>query len=108
MFKSTRLLVVALAIALTSSAPAGAADVHAALREAIVKTTGGIVTPDEIRDTPVAGLFEVKVGDELLYVDATGRYALLQGHLIDLSTRAESDPGTPGHAARRALRGSAA
>lgn len=89
MFKSTLFRVVALAIALTNIAPAGAADVHAALREAIVKTTGGIVTPEEIRATPVAGLFEVKVGEELLYVDATGRYALLQGHLIDLRTRAD-------------------
>jgi thiol:disulfide interchange protein DsbC len=59
----------------------------AALHDAIVRTTGGIVTPDEIRATPVQGLFEVRVDKELLYVDASGRYALLQGHLIDLQNR---------------------
>jgi thiol:disulfide interchange protein DsbC len=59
----------------------------ASLQEAIVKTTGGIVTPDEIRATPVQGLYEVRVGKELLYVDTSGRYVLLQGHLIDLQSR---------------------
>jgi len=93
MVKSTKHIVVALAAALAvmlaGSAAAAGERPHASLHEAIVKTTAGIVTPDEIRATPVAGLFEVRVGNELLYVDATGRYALLQGHLIDLATRAD-------------------
>lgn len=70
------------------AAPLAAQDrPFATIHDAIVRTTGGIVTPDEIRATPVQGLFEVRVDKELLYVDATGRYALLQGHLIDLASR---------------------
>ena len=38
---------------------------------------------DEIRRTPMAGLFELRVdGTEIYYTDSSGRY-LLQGQLID-------------------------
>jgi thiol:disulfide interchange protein DsbC len=37
---------------------------------------------DEVSKTPMAGLYEVRVGTEVFYSDADGSF-LLQGHLID-------------------------
>ena len=41
---------------------------------------------DEVSRTPVAGLWEVRMGTEILYTDAQGRH-VLAGELIDASTR---------------------
>lgn len=43
---------------------------------------------DEVRTTPMDGLYEVRVGKEVLYTDATGTF-LLQGMLFD--TRAQKN-----------------
>ena len=41
---------------------------------------------DEIRRTPMNGLFEVRMGNEVVYTDADGSH-LIQGQLIDTRTR---------------------
>ena len=41
---------------------------------------------DEIRPAPVAGLWEVRIGTEVMYTDAKGAY-LIQGSIIDTATR---------------------
>ncbi|NRT58158.1 DsbC family protein [Sphaerotilus uruguayifluvii] len=41
---------------------------------------------DEIRPAPVAGLWEVRIGTEVMYTDAKGSY-LIQGSIIDTATR---------------------
>lgn len=46
--------------------------------------TGGKVRPDAISKTPVPGVFEVRAGLDIFYVDATGQYAFVEGHLLDL------------------------
>ncbi|MGL6110308.1 MAG: DsbC family protein, partial [Rubrivivax sp.] len=43
---------------------------------------------DEISKTPIPGLFEVRIGHEILYSDEQGNY-LIQGNLIDTKTRAD-------------------
>ncbi len=43
-------------------------------------------TVDSISRMPVAGLFEVRVGDDIFYTDATGNYIMV-GNVIDLRTR---------------------
>jgi len=43
---------------------------------------------DEISKTPIPGLFEVRIGNEILYSDEQGNY-LIQGNLIDTKTRAD-------------------
>lgn len=42
---------------------------------------------DAIQPSPVAGLFEVVVGTQVLYIDAAGRH-VFDGHLVDVDTRA--------------------
>ncbi|MDR2154364.1 MAG: DsbC family protein [Burkholderiaceae bacterium] len=41
---------------------------------------------DEVRKTPMPGLYEVRVGTEVLYTDAKGNF-LIQGELIDTRAR---------------------
>ena len=43
------------------------------------------IAPEKIVPSPVAGLYEVRVGSKIAYVSADGRY-LLQGEIIDLTT----------------------
>jgi len=49
---------------------------------------------DEVSKTPIAGLFEVRVGTEIYYVDETGNYILFpgqgsDGHIIDMRTKTD-------------------
>lgn len=52
---------------------------------------------DQIRATPLAGLFEIRAGGNVFYTDAQARYVLF-GHLFDLHTQtdlsASSQAGT--------------
>ncbi|UXH77663.1 DsbC family protein [Roseateles amylovorans] len=41
---------------------------------------------DEIRPSPVAGLWEVRIGSEIRYTDATGQF-LIEGEILDLKNR---------------------
>jgi len=41
---------------------------------------------DEVRPTPMKGLYEVRIGTDLFYTDAQGNY-LIQGELIDTKAR---------------------
>lgn len=59
------------------------------LQEDIYRLTGGSVAPDTVRPTPVDGLYEVTIGTELMYVDRTGQYAMVEGHLVDLASKTD-------------------
>lgn len=54
------------------------------LKGQVQANTGGKVRPDAITKTPVPGVFEVRAGLDIFYVDATGQYAFVEGHLLDL------------------------
>ena len=55
---------------------------EAAIRKTLSERLPHLPTIDEIRKTPIAGLYEVRVGMELFYTDADGNY-LIQGRMID-------------------------
>ncbi len=67
------------------TAPDGAAE--ARVRAAMEQITSGRTKVDEVRATPVPGLYEVRVGNRLLYVDAQGKYMFLDGDLIELKSQ---------------------
>lgn len=73
-------------------ATALAASLGAAAQEAVIRKTLGERIPqlqkiDEITESPMPGLFEVRVnGTEIFYTDAKGNF-LLQGNLIDTRQR---------------------
>jgi thiol:disulfide interchange protein DsbC len=54
--------------------------------EAAIRGALGAVEPASIEPTPLAGLYEVVVGSNVVYMSADGRY-MLQGELIDVQRR---------------------
>jgi thiol:disulfide interchange protein DsbC len=67
-------------------APAATAPAKADPRAAIAKKFDGIKTED-VRMSPVTGVYEVTRGSEISYVSADGRYAIL-GDMIDVDADA--------------------
>lgn len=82
--KSTLLAAVLLACTATAM-PARAAD-DAAAAATIAKTLG--ISADNVRPSPVAGLYEIQHQREFAYATADGRY-LLRGDLVDMKTGEE-------------------
>jgi thiol:disulfide interchange protein DsbC len=59
---------------------------EATIRKNLSERLPGLPKIDEIRRTPMANLFEVRVGNEIYYSDAQGNH-LIQGQLIDTRSR---------------------
>jgi thiol:disulfide interchange protein DsbC len=66
---------------------AAPASVAAAVRSAVDSFTKGRYKVDEVRRTPLAGIYEARIGKDLIYVDEKGQYLLYQGDLIDMKTQ---------------------
>ena len=80
--KSFRLL--ACAAALCFALPALAQE--AAIRKALTERLPSFPQIDEVRESPMKGLYEVRVGTDIFYSDAAGNH-LIEGHLIDTRTK---------------------
>jgi len=70
------------ALMVASLLATGAQAQEAAIRKTLSERLPQLPKIDEIRKTPIAGLYEVRVGMELFYTDADGNY-LIQGRMID-------------------------
>ncbi len=55
------------------------------IKESLQKMLGGRAEVKSVTKSPVPGLFEVNVGGQVVYTDATGRY-VINGELIDTKT----------------------
>lgn len=55
------------------------------VKTAVQKQLGKRAAVKSVAATPVSGLYEVNIGGEIAYFDATGRY-MLQGEMMDLQT----------------------
>ena len=75
----------ALALALLAAAPAARADENV-IRKTLAERFQNLPKIDEVRPAPVAGLWELRIGTEVMYTDAKGAY-LIQGSIIDTATR---------------------
>ena len=60
----------------------GAIAQEAVIKKALAARIPQLQNIDEVRKTPMNGLYEVRVGNDLFYTDAKGNY-LIQGELID-------------------------
>ncbi len=78
-FKKIAALAALAAACLTAT---GALAQEAAIRKTLAERLPQLPKIDEVRKTPMAGLYEVRVGMELFYTDAEGNY-LIQGRMID-------------------------
>lgn len=77
-------------VAATASASApvsSAAPGEAAIRETLKLRIPDFPTIDEIRPTPIPGVFELRFGTDLIYADARGEH-IFEGQLVDTATRA--------------------
>lgn len=79
----------AAAVALMATAGAFAAggsvatDAEATIKAAVERNTQGKVRVDSVSPSPIPGLYEVISGQDVLYVDRTGRFGI-DGQLIDM------------------------
>ncbi|MDB5752735.1 MAG: dsbC [Ramlibacter sp.] len=74
----------------TAQAPATGAvppAVESALRKNLPERIPQMGKLDEVQRTPIAGLYEVRVGTDIFYTDAEGSYLLHGGQLIDTRSR---------------------
>lgn len=72
--------------AVLMAAAAGAWAQEAAIRKNLAERLPNLPRIDEVSKTPVPGLYEVRVGTDVLYTDAEGNY-LIQGQIIDTKAR---------------------
>ena len=75
-------LLAAAAFALSFNASAQESTIRKTLAERIPQ----LEKIDEVRSTPMAGLYEVRVGTDVFYTDTKGNF-LIQGELIDTKAR---------------------
>lgn len=55
------------------------------IKESMQKMLGGRAEVKSVSKTPVPGLFEVNIGGQVVYTDATGRY-IINGEMVDSKT----------------------
>jgi thiol:disulfide interchange protein DsbC len=75
----------ALSIVLALAAPALAQE--AAIRKNLAERLPNFPKIDEVTKSPIPGLYEVRVGNEIFYADEQGNH-IIDGSLIDTRTRA--------------------
>jgi thiol:disulfide interchange protein DsbC len=56
------------------------------IRKTLTERFANLPKIDEVRQTPMAGVWEIRIGTDIMYSDAKGTY-LLQGAMIDTATR---------------------
>ena len=80
-------LFIALLLSSLSITSAWAQGEEALIRKTLKERMPQIRPIDEVKRTPMAGLFELRVdGSEIYYTDAGGNF-LIQGHLVDTKTQ---------------------
>ncbi|MCL4746129.1 MAG: DsbC family protein [Burkholderiaceae bacterium] len=74
------------AVVLAGFGPAGAqvADPSANVRSAVDAWLKGRYKVDEVRRTPIANIWEVRLGTDVIYVDEKGQFGFIEGNLVDL------------------------
>ncbi|HVL57397.1 MAG TPA: DsbC family protein [Burkholderiaceae bacterium] len=85
---ATRLRVLACAAVVAASAGVATAqtDPAATIKSAVEAWLKGRYQVDGVQPTPLPGIYEVRIGFDLFYVDAKGQYAFVEGQMVDLKT----------------------
>lgn len=83
--QSMPLIVPLLTVALLSLGLSASAQ-EAEIRKALAERVPQMEKIDEVLPTPMAGLYEVRIGTDLFYTDAKGNY-VIQGELFDTRAR---------------------
>jgi thiol:disulfide interchange protein DsbC len=83
-FKSIRIALFGMGLLLAGAAGAD----EAMIRKTLAERLPNIPKIDEITKTAIPGLFEVRLGTELIYSDETGNH-IIQGSIIETRTRTD-------------------
>jgi thiol:disulfide interchange protein DsbC len=84
----TKLLRSTMALALAALFAQAAFAQEALIRKNLAERLPDFPKIDEISKTPIAGLYEVRIGTEILYTDERGEH-LIQGNIIETKTRSD-------------------
>ena len=79
-------LIAVATLAMATSLPAWAQN-PAAIKANVERLTAGKVKVEQVQATPAPGIFQVISEGEIFYTDATGRYGLVGGALVDMQTQ---------------------
>jgi thiol:disulfide interchange protein DsbC len=77
-------LLAAAAVALSFALPAAAQE--AAIRKTISERMPEFPKIDEVRESPIRGLYEIRVGTDIFYSDAAGNH-VIEGQIIETRTK---------------------
>lgn len=83
--KYVQVLTIAFLTAISASTVHAQSGVEQKVKNELQKQLGERAQISAVRSTPVPGLYEVAIGNDVVYTDATARY-LVQGEIIDLKT----------------------
>ena len=83
---AARTLLSALAGLLLASSVLAQAQPEAAIRKNLAERLPNIPPIDEVSRTPMRGLYEVRIGQDIVYTDAEANF-IVQGNLIDTRSR---------------------
>src|SRR5580765_1617602 len=72
--------------AATAATATDAVPQEAAIRKALGERLVGAPKIDEVRTTPIAGLYEVRMGNDIFYTDVGGAY-IVRGEILDIKAR---------------------
>ena len=79
-------LIAVATLAMATSLPAWAQN-SAAIKANVERLTAGKVKVEQVQATPAPGIFQVISDGDIFYTDATGRYGLVGGALVDMQTQ---------------------
>ena len=82
----TTFLRTTLAVALTATLASTCLAQEAAIRENLVQRLPGLPKIDEVSKTPIPGLYEVRMGTEIIYTDERGDH-VIEGTITETKTR---------------------
>lgn len=63
-----------------------AGSTEATVKTAVESWLKGRYKVEEVRRTPLASLYEVRIGHDLIYVDDKAKFAIVEGNLVDLQS----------------------
>ena len=72
-------------LALTSTSGFAQNVTEKKIKEDIQKQLGSRAKVDAVRATPISGVYEISIGNDVVYTDTSARY-LIQGEIVDLKT----------------------
>ena len=85
-FALPKLAMMLVAAALSLGSMANVMAQEATIRKNLSERLSNLPKIDEVSKTPMNGLFEIRMGNEVMYSDAEGNF-LIQGALIDVRQR---------------------